>query len=876
MKNDPSFLRGSLASILALALPALAQIDLGGVSLRTVRATDIGVVALPRFDSVGLDVRVDHGVARTKATLVWTATAGSRTQYHWSCAEKDFQGSFVSEQSWLPYEGTYYHDTLVTYTYQTLDKEGKDSSYTRSYVQRVTSCHVDSVSFVEAEVDSMELSAGFSLPTDAAVTDLALWVGKERQSAWIMDRRLAREQYNQIVGARRDPALLETWGSSHYSLRVFPQATGETRRLELEFTQAFRPGMVLPLRISAPPSHSVWYQADTGYATSRRVSSPTGRVVIRLASEDGTPVALDLGEHGSISAADMSQERILTEPDRFSAVAAKGVREVWTATKDGRAVFGARVVFQGEEFTVEDAPTERVVLLDAIHAAERARRLALLSLNQYGQDGNKVNLAWVAKDGSIQHLWKAPREFQGAAVEDALKFLKAWAPGDSLDPETALRSLTESDSGRVVVILTDLSGKFFSQPYPNSRDFFVIQGDTTVFDQGAYNLATAKYSAHSQQFYQDQDDLWTALGKTFKSKNMKLFGWWRDGYMYNVASQTGGYHFGDLEWGSWRWWRTGDSLIVPELFGANRRGWVEGIQSADLQTSGLKVDSLVHNLQQGGYYGYMPWIDFAPDIRVATLDLKAARQAPASQLLAARSASVTLPDSFPVVLAGRQSTSGTLDLDLTGYWGGLEVKARRSIAVGTGGGSAGAGIWAVEYAGKVQPWIWSFDSVYNAVRNLGRSYRVATTATSFLALEPGVKPFDSLGGQGERTDLSASSKSAEFSVVNDMAEGGILLDSLSLESLLLGRIVSVDPRANVAARGMRVVSGRELTILGGPSDMAPQVRILDVSGRELATPRLERDGNGWRATWKPLRASVVVVQMFQDGKMESQRAVVRP
>lgn len=874
MNPSQSFPRRMAGVLLAFCLPAAAQMDLGNLNLRTVRAVDAGIVALPRFDTVALDVQVHAGVAKTRATLVWTATAGAKALYNWRCRAPEPETTFVSELSWLytPDQQRLYHDTVHTYWSYGWSNGKPVDSILSSYHTRVTTCRVDSISYRESKLDSLELSSSFQLPTDAAVTDLDLWVGDRKQSAWIMDRWQASAQYNSIVGVRRDPALLETWGGGSYSLRVFPQTTGQTRRLEIEFVHAWRPGMPLPVGFSRAPNQQTSVWNNNIYTTFERKGQTPGHLEVSLASMDGAPVSMDLGSLGTMTAGTMPETRVFTSPATFLAKVPAGAGSVWSSIRDGRPSFGAHLQLQGTEFTVETPPRDRLVVLEATVNVERARRLALLALVQYGAtEDHRVDLAWREADGSLKRLWGTPRAFTSEAALEALVALKAWAPTKAIDPLFSLQGLLDSDSGRVVILLSDAESPSFSEPPP----VYPVQSDTARWN--AYVLASTEWNARYQSFHRNRNDAWTALGKALDRRNMKLFGWWRDWNIGTASEATGGYAFGDLQWGAWSWWRTGDSLLVPELFGASRRGWTEGFQGMDLSHSGLSVDSFAHDLAtNNGLYTWRDTPIFIRPLPIVTVN----RSAAPITILAARTATSSLPESLVVNLAGRQSTAGMLKVDLEGHWGGLKVRASRSVQVPVTGGEAGASLWAYEYSRSLQPWVWSFDTVTNAVRNLGRAYRVATTATSFLALEPGMVPFDSIGGQGTETkagDTRSLSMVSYASTADTFAStGNILLDSLTLESLLVGRVLATSPRNGAARKAMRLVGSNGLTIHAETSMEAPQVRILDLQGRQLASPAMSASSQGWSANWRPSRTTFVVVQMLQSGKLSTERILVRP
>ncbi len=83
--------------------------------------------------------------------------------------------------------------------------------------------------------DSIEIRTSFSLPTDFAAKDLFLWIEGEKVRGYVQDKALASEQYQDIVGVRLDPALLEYNGGGRYSLRIFPASTQEVRKVQIVY-----------------------------------------------------------------------------------------------------------------------------------------------------------------------------------------------------------------------------------------------------------------------------------------------------------------------------------------------------------------------------------------------------------------------------------------------------------------------------------------------------------------------------------------------------------------------------------------------------------------------------------------------------------------
>ncbi len=77
----------------------------------------------------------------------------------------------------------------------------------------------------------------FPLPPDSSVTRFSLWVGGEKVDGKVLTAEEARAIYEDIVRRQRDPALLEYIDRGAVQARIFPIAPGETRQIELEYTQ---------------------------------------------------------------------------------------------------------------------------------------------------------------------------------------------------------------------------------------------------------------------------------------------------------------------------------------------------------------------------------------------------------------------------------------------------------------------------------------------------------------------------------------------------------------------------------------------------------------------------------------------------------------
>jgi len=90
---------------------------------------------------------------------------------------------------------------------------------------------------------SLEGTYIFPLPPtgNAAISDFAMWIDGRRVDGQLHTKEEARRIYDDIVRRRMDPALLEYVGRDLFQASIFPIDPGDTRRVEIEYSQ------VLPL-----------------------------------------------------------------------------------------------------------------------------------------------------------------------------------------------------------------------------------------------------------------------------------------------------------------------------------------------------------------------------------------------------------------------------------------------------------------------------------------------------------------------------------------------------------------------------------------------------------------------------------------------------
>ena len=74
----------------------------------------------------------------------------------------------------------------------------------------------------------------FDVGEAARVTGFSYWNGTERILGEVLPRVTARQIYDETVGSRRDPGLIEELAPGRFSLDVFPIEQRERKRVQIE------------------------------------------------------------------------------------------------------------------------------------------------------------------------------------------------------------------------------------------------------------------------------------------------------------------------------------------------------------------------------------------------------------------------------------------------------------------------------------------------------------------------------------------------------------------------------------------------------------------------------------------------------------------
>ncbi len=238
---------------------------------------------------------------------------------------------------------------------------------------------------------SLEGTYIFPLPENAAISDFSMWVNGQRVDGELHTKEEARRIYDDIVRRRMDPALLEYVGRDLFQASIFPIDPGDTRRVEIEYSQ------VLPLdnglveyvyplsteKFSAQPLENV---AVTVNLTSREaikaIYSPSHPVSLQ---RDGRYRATagweafnvlpdtDFSLYYTVSAADVGVNLLSYKPDGedgfFMLLAAPNVDAQQIVNKDVLLVLDTSGSMEGEK--IEQARDALNFVLDHLNEGDR-------------------------------------------------------------------------------------------------------------------------------------------------------------------------------------------------------------------------------------------------------------------------------------------------------------------------------------------------------------------------------------------------------------------------------------------------------------------------------------------------------------------------
>lgn len=303
---------------------------------------------------------------------------------------------------------------------------------------------------------SLEGTYIFPLPENAAINQFNMWIDGQKVEGQLYTKEEARQIYDNIVRRRLDPALLEYVGRDLFQASIFPIDPGDTRRVEIEYSQILPVDnglvqYVYPLsteKFSAQPLENV---AVTVNLTSREpikaIYSPSHPVSIQ---RDGQYRALigweeanvlpntDFSLYYTISPEDVSANLLSTqqpgEDGFFTLLIAPNVEAEQVIDKDVILVLDVSGSMEGEK--MEQARDALKYVLDHLNSGDRFNVIAFSTgVNAFSS-----------------------RVEPASRVPEARRFVDNLRPEGSTDINRALlEAISSADRQRptIVIFLTD-------------------------------------------------------------------------------------------------------------------------------------------------------------------------------------------------------------------------------------------------------------------------------------------------------------------------------------------------------------------------------------------------------------------------------------
>ena len=301
----------------------------------------------------------------------------------------------------------------------------------------------------------------FPIPEEASISDFAMYVDGERVSAEVLEKKKARQIYEDIVRRMRDPALLEYIGRDAFRASVYPIPARGEKRIQLEYSEVLKydSGLskyVYPLnteKFSAKPIQSVSVSVEIKSKKAiKSVYSPSHDVDVHRA-DDNT--------------AKLGYEASKVKPDRDLVVYYTVSDEdfglnLLAHQEDDEDGFFILLIAPKHEVASEEVIEKDIIFVldksgsmkgDKLKQAKGALRFCIQSLNEGDQFG--IIAFSTDVDEFDSSLLTATQE----SAKKAIKFIDGLEAkgGTNIDDalQTALRKELDPKRPRIVVFLTD-------------------------------------------------------------------------------------------------------------------------------------------------------------------------------------------------------------------------------------------------------------------------------------------------------------------------------------------------------------------------------------------------------------------------------------
>jgi hypothetical protein len=846
------FTIASLA-IAALCVPVFSQMNLNYFYSRGVSS---GKGTCTRMDTVLIDTKVGSGVATTMLTLTMTPDLYKQCTYYSNITD--------SVVTWVAANKV---DSVISLTGYNSKTESNQNGIAGYRLVTYTYSYGYKCPGTGESIDSIEINAGFSLPSDFVVKNLYLWVNGERQTGYIQDRALASQQYTQIVGKRRDPAILEFWGNGQYNLRIFPTKSLVSRKVAIEFQHTFNDDSLDLITASLPFQYD---SANVAYAYSSDSKFPIHYLQISASATDARTYDLDLpgltGPMNFSANAPLVLQRVNFGKLGVGSIEShdpSGAKEfLWAAPdKDKKATVGFSTMLSKSAVTLDPEPDIRVIVLDiqnetwnqnefyskqyqyaypwitysaydgykTIDVMLRAKKSAILCLQEYVAQNQKFNVVLTQAAGQKPvTIFESPVSPTEENLNKAFDAIVAAKVSASTSEDALHEAIAQAPKG-IVIFISDLFQPYNYGKYEdNTYSKYIVSEAGQQYDSLMARMSRA-VSASSGWFF--------TIGDEYK--------------LTQIANTSGGYNLASLRWDSYYYRRilySSDgqqetALQLPPLFGSYYYGQpitgLKVIASSEVEECVFTTDGY------GYYYGYDVMSARAGGIM---LDKKKALSKTSLLVSPYR----YYGDSTMFRLAAKLTSipySGTIDFTITGKMGGLgfskKISADASTIAGSFNGQEHYGLWAFRKTEQLGMTNWSLNA--DSIRWLGQDHHIITRQTSLLALEPGMEIWkDTINPSNpSTTDNKAGGASMDIAGPSTrMADANSVsgnIDGISLQELIAKRAPVIDTKVTLKNADVAMSFSRSALNISIPqSKSGPElaVSLYSVQGRLIMTKRI--------------------------------------
>ncbi|MBD3320761.1 MAG: hypothetical protein GF350_06675 [Chitinivibrionales bacterium] len=693
----------------------------------------------------------------------------------------------------------------------------------------------------EEALDSIEITAGLHLPNDFVAESLYLWIGNEPVAGQIQDRKLARDQYNDIVGVRMDPALLEFWGNGSYNLRIFPARSNKSRKICIVFHHTLDDDSG---ELITAPVPVVFDTANVYQNLSAGNTKAIGYMKAVLSTSDNRTYEFGMPGLGSgrfsqgsrlvLDAAGIVElEKGLIEAEDPSG-ASREYAWVGRDKVDNGFDMGFAVTLDKTTVELEDEPDVRIIVVDMreewwdwndyyekqygymnpqydyspysgyteVNIWERAQKYAVLCIQNYVDDNRKFNVVFAGANARpVFNAPVAPTKANLAAAYTAIRRARPDPDASTLD---ALDAALGMAPGGVVVLISDLY-----QPWNYMR---------YVYDTGGSYSGTDISDAGNTY-----DALLERIGEQVAGSDATLFTIADEYRLSSIARESGGFTLASLRnnyhphpmYASYD--VDGTVKQVPQLpglfFDNPYNGGITGIEvvSEDgVDDIVFTTDSYQYYIARGGIEPVMTDMVYYPYPQETSTVLRVAGKC--------------LSES-------RSSCTFTI----TGKMGGLGF-TREVTAVPDNMLSAND-ISNVQWAFRKSEQLATRDWAANAgkVKQIGRDYHIVTRQTSLLALEPRMTLWEDTVSQEQATGgTQRETASLDYSDTAPSSDNPI--DDVSLDELISGATPVEKSSGRSTVTGFSVstsTSGIELVIPEQFIGQAISIAVFNAQGRKV-------------------------------------------